>query len=127
MVYKNRQKQNAIRIGLSILCFSGVIFFSGSDVSSKSADVSLKKASAALTINVGNGKNTYGSSDIQVKNAKKITLQKVTYKSSDPQIAKVNKKGHVTAKKAGKTISIRISIHMNMIFTVVHITAQTFP
>jgi serine protease inhibitor len=76
--------------------------FSSSAVLKKAKKVSLKKSSATLKISKKNGKNVYGKTTVKVKKTKGVKVKKITYKSSAAKIAKVSKKGKVTAKSEGK-------------------------
>ena len=80
-----------------------------SEAEAAKADVSLSKTSVKLTISKKSGKTTYGTSKIKVKAKKGVKVKKVTYKSGDSKIAKVDKKGKVTAKKAGST-KIKVTV-----------------
>lgn len=73
------------------------------------ADVKLVKTSVKLTIRKKSGKTTYGTAKIKVKAKKGVKVKKVTYKSKNSKIAKVDKKGKVTAKKIGST-KIRVTV-----------------
>ncbi len=73
-----------------------------SAVQKKAKKVSLKKSSATLKISKKNGKTVYGKTTVKVKKAKGVKIKKITYKSSAAKIAKVSKKGKVTAKSEGK-------------------------
>lgn len=69
----------------------------------KAKPVSLKKTSVTLKISEKNGKKVYGTTKIKVKKAKGVKIKKTTYKSLNKGIAKVSKKGKVTAKAHGNT------------------------
>lgn len=73
-----------------------------SAVQKKAKKVSLKKSSATLKISKKNGKTVCGKTTVKVKKAKGVKVKKITYKSSAAKIAKVSKKGKVTAKSEGK-------------------------
>lgn len=59
------------------------------------------KSSVTLKITNQGGKTTYGSKKITLKRVKGVKIKSTKYKLSNKKIAKVNKKGVVTAKKAG--------------------------
>lgn len=71
------------------------------DVSAAAKPVRLAKSSVTLKITRQDGKTTYGSKKIKIKKAKGVKIKSAKYKISNKKIAKVNKKGVVTAKKAG--------------------------
>lgn len=73
-----------------------------SAVQKKAKKVSLKKSSATLKISKKNGKTVCGKTTVKVKKTKGVKVKKITYKSSAAKIAKVSKKGKVTAKSEGK-------------------------
>ena len=68
------------------------------DVSAAAKPVRLAKSSVTLKITRQDGKTTYGSKKIKIKKAKGIKIKSAKYKLSNKKIAKVNKKGVVTAK-----------------------------
>ncbi|MBO6108174.1 MAG: hypothetical protein J6P16_02085 [Eubacterium sp.] len=74
-----------------------------------SAKVSLKKKTASLVVTQNKNKRTYGKTRIKVKKAKGVKIKKITYRSNDTTVAKVNKKGIVTAKSMGAA-GIRVRV-----------------
>ena len=101
-------KKQKVCVGLLILSLCAGVAPSYEAEAAK-ADVSLSKTSAKLTISKKNGKTTYGTAKIKVKAKKGVKVKKVTYKSQNSKIAKVDKKGKVTAKKAGST-KIKVTV-----------------
>ncbi len=73
------------------------------------ADVTLAKAGTKLMISEKGGKTVYGKTKVNIKAKKGIKVKKITYKSSNARIAKVDKKGKVTAKKKGST-NIKVTV-----------------
>ncbi|MBR6230270.1 MAG: Ig-like domain-containing protein [Eubacterium sp.] len=66
-------------------------------------EISLKKSQTTLTILQNLSKITRDSAKIRVKKAKGVKIKKTTYTVEDTDVAKVDKKGKVTAKSAGAT------------------------
>ncbi|MBQ5346825.1 MAG: Ig-like domain-containing protein, partial [Ruminococcus sp.] len=67
----------------------------------KAQRVSLKKKSVTIKIIESEKNIAYGKTSVKIKKAKGVTIKKITYKSTNKKIAKVNKKGVVTAVKKG--------------------------
>ncbi|MBQ5347933.1 MAG: Ig-like domain-containing protein, partial [Ruminococcus sp.] len=67
----------------------------------KAQRVSLKKKSVTIKIIESENNIAYGITSVKIKKAKGVTIKKITYKSTNKKIAKVNKKGVVTAVKKG--------------------------
>lgn len=84
-----------------------------SAASKKTAKVSLKNKTTVLVISKKDGKTSYGSTKITLKKAKGVKLIKTTFKSSKKAVAKVNKKGKVTALKTG---SAKITVKVKYTF-----------
>ncbi len=75
----------------------------------KKKAIRLKKSSATINITLDNGKQKYGSTNIKLKKLKGVKIKKTTYKSSNKDVAKVNKKGKVTAvKKGSATVTVKV-------------------
>lgn len=73
------------------------------NVSAAAKPVKLAKKSVTLNITRKGGKTSYGKTKIKLKLAKGVKIKSAKYKVKNNKIAKVNKKGEVTAKKKGKT------------------------
>ncbi len=102
-----------VSVLLSVLMIAGV--FSSLPLSASAAKtkakVSLKKENAKLSITKKkNGKTVYGKTKIVVNKVKDVRIKKITYKSKNSNIAKVSKKGTVTAVKQGVT---KINVTVN--------------
>ena len=98
-----------ISVLISAVMVAGMFTIIPTSAFAATKKVSLKKQSATLKISKKNGKTVYGKTSIKVKKAKGVKLSKTTFKSNKKKIAKVNKKGQVTAVKSGKaTISVKV-------------------
>ena len=100
-------------IAMMIIC--GSICLTTPDSAAATAPkLNIKKAS--LTISVGNGINTYGKKTIKIKNKKSFKIKKITFISKNDKIAKVSKKGKITAQSPGKT-GIKVTIKYQSKYT----------
>ena len=63
----------------------------------------LNTTSKTLTISVKEGGNSYAKTTLKIKNKKKLTIKKVSYSTKNAIVAKVSKKGVVTAQSPGRT------------------------
>ena len=102
-----------VSIALSVVMAAGVFSIVPTSASAAGAKVSLKKSSATLKIEKKKGKTVYGSAKIRLKKSKGVSVKKITYKSADGKIAKVSKKGKVTACKKG---DVKISVNVRYTF-----------
>ncbi len=98
-----------VSVLLSVMMIAGVFTSLPLSASAASGKVWLKKNSANLTIKKKKGKTVYGTVKITVNKIKGVKIKKKSFKSDAKAIAKVSKKGLVTAKKQGKT-KIRVSV-----------------
>lgn len=73
------------------------------NASAAAKPVKLAKKSVTLKITKKDGKTSYGKTRIKLKTAKGVKIKSTKYKVKNKKIAKVSKKGVVTAKKKGKT------------------------
>lgn len=96
---------------LSAILISGIFTAVplGADAASEKK-VKLKKSSAVIYITTSSeGNKSFGSTKITLTKLKGVKIKKITYKSSDKSIAKVSKKGKVTAvKKGGATVKVKV-------------------
>lgn len=102
-----------VSIALSVVMAAGVFSIVPTSASAAGAKVSLKKSSATLKIEKKKGKTVYGCAKIRLKKSKGVSVKKITYKSADGKIAKVSKKGKVTACKKG---DVKISVNVRYTF-----------
>ncbi len=90
-----------VSIVLSVMMIAGVFTSLPLSASAAKSLVSLKKNSADLKITKKKDKTVYGKVKITVKKEKGVKIKKISYKSKKTLVAKVSKKGIVTAKKKG--------------------------
>lgn len=83
------------------------------NVSAAAKPIKLAKKSVTLKITQKDGKTSYGKTRIKLKTAKGVKIKSAKYKVKNKKIAKVSKKGVVTASKNGKT---KIKIAINYIY-----------
>ena len=95
-----KREKMCVCLLITALCM-GVI--PSESASAATAPVKLVKTSATLTITKKGNKTTYGKVTIRVKAKKGVKINKITYTSANKKVAKVSKKGKVTARKAGST------------------------
>lgn len=95
---------------ISAVMICGIFTSMSSSVfAAKKKAVRLKKSSAVISITQDNGKEKCGSVKIKLKKLKGVKIKKTTYKSSNKDVAKVDKKGKVTAvKKGSATITVKV-------------------
>ncbi|MDE6567373.1 MAG: Ig-like domain-containing protein, partial [Lachnospiraceae bacterium] len=79
------------------------------NASAAAKPVKLAKKSVTLKITNEDGKISYGKTRIKLKTAKGVKIKSIKYKVKNKKIAKVSKKGVVTAKKKGKT-KIKVAV-----------------
>lgn len=73
------------------------------NASAAAKPIKLAKKSATLKITKKDGKTSYGKTRIKLKTAKGVKVKSIKYQVKNKKIAKVSKKGVVTARKKGKT------------------------
>ncbi len=86
---------SAVVMGLSFL-------FSSNDAEA-TATPKMNLTSKTLTISVIDRGNSYGKTQLKIKNKKKFRIKKISYSTKNCEIAKVSKKGIVTAQRPGNT------------------------
>lgn len=96
MKKRNRMVAFALSVALVVTAMPG-------SVSAASKPVKLSQKVITLNIGKKGGKTTYGKARIKLKTAKGVKVKSIRYKVKNKKIAKVNKKGTVTARKKGKT------------------------
>lgn len=103
------------KIIAAFLCMGMVLGSIGTqDALAASSDVKLAKKSMELTVTKTAKKISYGSAKIIISKGKSVKVTKVSYKSKDKKIAKVTKKGKVTAVKVGKTtVLVKVTYKKN--------------
>ena len=86
----------------SVVIMGLSFIISGRDASA-AATPKMNFLSKTLSISVKDGGNTYGKTTLKIKNKKKLVIKKISFTSKNYNIAKVSKKGIVTAQSPGKT------------------------
>lgn len=96
---RNEIMKRVLSILISAILVMSVFTVVPFSASAATKRVSLKKTSATLKIT----KKAFGKTTIKIKKAKGIKVTKKTFTIKNKKIAKVSKKGVVTAKSEGKT------------------------
>lgn len=97
-------------------CITGLLVFSltasiatpASSYAKTKSYLKLKKSSITLTLTQNGNKISSGSALIRLKK-KGVRIQKITYRSDDTRIAKVSKKGKVSAVDKGRT-TVKVTV-----------------
>lgn len=81
---------------------TGVVPMTGGEIAkAKQTPVSLAKKKVTLTVTQSGKKKICQSTGLKVVKKKGVTIKKIKWQSYDPSVAKVNKKGKVTAVEMG--------------------------
>lgn len=87
----------------SVLSVALIVTAMPASASAAAKPVKLAKKSVTLKITRKDGKTSYGKTKIKLTTAKGVRIKSVKYQVKNKKIAKVSKKGMVTARKKGKT------------------------
>lgn len=96
LLFHVKRQRQLVSLGILFLMLIFCFQTGTRNTEAKSNKVHLKKSS--LTVGIGSG---YSETIRILQGKKKLAGQDFTFRSSDPKVAKVNKKGIVTGKKPG--------------------------